>query len=430
MAKSAGEVYFTSTAKSKDLPPSMKAANELKCARPELDLLLCCARTCLDSEREAHIKMLVQEGVDWSYLADLSLRHGLTPLLYRNLNATCPEGVPKAILDRLRDYYNANARRNVFLTGYLFKILRFFEREDIPAIPLKGPALTAMAYGDLAFRQFIDLDILVRERDVLKARDLLKTKGYRPQFELSPVQAAALLRSQDELSLTAGDDQPTIELHWQIFPRCFNLPIVFEDLSERANRKESGILTLSPEDTTLVLCMHGVKHFWNQLMWICDVAELIRAQPMDWEWVLRVSEGLGSQRMLFLGLFLAKELLDTSLPGKISKRVEADLAVRRLAAQVQEYLFERAGDVPGPMENSLFHLKVRERLQDRLRYCVRFTMTTTYPDWVFLPLPDFLFPLSYVMKPLRLAAKYGPKLLRMASGGNHSHSKDRVCSGQ
>ncbi len=410
--------------------PLMKFTHPLKTARPEHDLLLYCGRTCPDTERGDHIKRLVQNGVDWPYLTQLALRHGLTPLLYKNLNATCPEAVPKNVFDQLRDQYNANARRNLFLTGYLVRILHFFESEGISAIPLKGPALAATVYGDPALRPFSDLDILVRKHDVIRARDLLVSEGYQPEFDLSEIQAAALLRSQCELSLTACDGRPTIELHWRIVPRYFNLPIGFENLSERASRDESGFLTLGPEDTLLVLCMHGIKHLWTRLMWVCDVAELIRAYPLDWERVLKISSTLGSQRMLFLGLLLAGKLLGASFPREVMKRVEADFLVNRLAAQVEKRLFQRAEKTPGLLESSLFHVRARERLQDRFRYCVRFAMATTYGDWTFVPLPDFLFPLYSLVRPFRLAAKYGPDLLRMVPGGNHRTQKDRVCSGQ
>jgi hypothetical protein len=351
-------------------------------------------------------------------------------LLYKNLKVTCPEAVPKTILDPLQDHYNANARRNLFLTGYLLRILHLLEGKGIAAVPLKGPVLAATVYKDLALRPFSDLDILVRKQDVMRAKDLLVSEGYQPQFDLSEIQTMVLLRSQCEFPLVGRDGKPTIELHWQIAPRYFNLPIVFDKLSERAHRDESGFLTLSPEDALLMLCVHGVKHLWTHLIWICDVAELLRACPLDWEWVLKVSKSLGCHRVLFLGLFLTKELLDTSLPGEIFEQVEADSVTRRLGGQVGKYLFQRDAEMPGLMEKSLFHLKVRERLHDRLLHCVRFAMATTHGDWTSLRLPDFLFPLYSMLRPFRLAVKYGPGLLRRVPGGNRRMQKERVCSGR
>ena len=51
---------------------------------------------------------------------------------------------------------------------------------------------------------------------------------------------------------------------------------------------------LSPEKTLLVLCMHGSKHAWSRLIWICDVAQLLAACPgLDWNKVNREAKRLG-----------------------------------------------------------------------------------------------------------------------------------------
>lgn len=67
------------------IQPSVKTS--ALTTRPELDLLLCCARTRVDAETAEHIKTLVQENIEWRYLVQTSLRHGVMSLLYQNLNA-------------------------------------------------------------------------------------------------------------------------------------------------------------------------------------------------------------------------------------------------------------------------------------------------------------------------------------------------------
>jgi len=68
-----------------------------------------------------------------------------------------------------------NAARNVFLTNKLFEILNLFKKNDILALPFKGPVLAESVYGDLSLRQFVDLDILVHNHDAIstKQRGLL-----------------------------------------------------------------------------------------------------------------------------------------------------------------------------------------------------------------------------------------------------------------
>src|SRR3989441_7310819 len=174
--------------------------------------------------------------------------------------------------------------------------------------------------------------------------------------------------------------------------------------------------TLCAEDLMLVLCAHGTKHRWERLEWICDVAELLRSTPgLDLDGGLERARDLGVHRMVLLALRLARDLLDAPLPDTVARRAQADGGVARLAAQVQSALFRHT---PGPprdrAELSPFHLRAQERWRDRLRYCARVALTPTPGDWAWLRLPDALYPLYYVVRPIRLAVKYGARLIRGA----------------
>jgi len=71
-----------------------------------------------------------------------------------------------------------------------------------------------------------------------------------------------------------------------------------------------------------MLCVHGTKHFWDRLAWIVDVAELITAQPVDWEESLQIAAGMKSTRVLLLGLYLAHEWLGAALPQPVLERAQ------------------------------------------------------------------------------------------------------------
>ena len=97
---------------------------------------------------------------------------------------------------------------------------------------------------------------------------------------------------------------------------------------------------MAPEDLLLILCVHGAKHYWSKLGWICDVAELLRVHPgLKWTALLLQAKQLGGRRILFLGLFLAHVLLGAGLPEEVWKEINADPVVPWLAAKVQTRLF-------------------------------------------------------------------------------------------
>jgi Uncharacterised nucleotidyltransferase len=385
--------------------------------RPEAELLIRCAQARRNSKTSAQIGALLRLGVQWEYLLGMADEHGMMPLLFWHLDDAPLELVPAAVLARLRGGFHRTARRNLFLTAKLIKLLNLLEAHELPAIPYKGPVLAASAYGNLALREFGDLDILVHKRDVPRAKDLLSAAGYQPQYRLTPTQESAFLRYNCEHAFVHEDDGCMVDLHWAITERFFSFPLDPECLWERLHRVPLGgsdVPTFSPEDLLLILCVHGSKNAWERLKYICDVAELIRThRDMDWRRVVERAGRLGSQRMLFVGLLLARDLLEMPLPDEVSRKAHADPAVEALVRGIGERLFQRIDHSPRRFVEMPFrpiHMKMRERLRDKVRYLVRLAMTHTVGDWMALPLPKPFFFLYYVLRPIRLARNHGRRL--------------------
>jgi len=396
--------------------------------RPEVELLLCCARTCINSETAEQIQALLQKEIDWEYLIQLAYQHGVIPLLYSSLNTACPAAVPQTIFNQLQNRFYENTKRNLFLARELLNLLDLFAAHDIPVIPYKGPALAVMAYGDLALRQFGDLDIVVHERDVIKARELLISQGYQLPVQFTMAQEKPYLQSEQfresaqcdgSYNIIRNDGKVMIELHWKLTQKAFPFPIALEKLWKKLKPLSlagTTVLNFPPEDMLLILCMHGTKDAWKQLKWICDIAELIRThQQMDWEQVLQQADTLGSRRMLLLGLLLANVILDAALPREILQKMQADPVLQGLAARLREQLFYDTDEFE--TENKyLLHLRARERLQDRAHVLFHVLMTPSGEDWEFLPLPTYLYSLYYPLRPIRLMGRYGLSSLKYLLG--------------
>jgi hypothetical protein len=386
--------------------------------RPEAEILLRSTRAYLAPEETDRIVALLQKELDWVYLKEMALRHGLMPLLYQRLKSYAANSVPTSILTQLRDYSISSASRSLVMTGELLSLLELLNAEGIPAIPYKGPVLAASLYKDLTIRPFNDLDILIKREDLFKAKDVMIFLGYRPHFQLTPAQTSAFLKSKYEFPLTHRNGWLTVELKWNLVEDFFSFPVDQEGLWKRRqpislNGKE--ILSFSPEDLLIILCMHGATHLWDNLIWISDIARLLDVhEDLNWESVLRQAHTLRSQRMLYLGLSLSARLLCASLPGEVDHLIEADSVVKKLSQEVMEHLFIRSNGRLTPWGSALFHLRARECLKDKLLYGTRLAMTTTAQDWTFCCLPDCLFALYHLLRPIRLALKYGVQPLKGA----------------
>lgn len=378
--------------------------------RAEAELLLACARTLLAPGTASRIAGLVGGPLEWAWLVETALFHGLTPLLYRHLTATCPDRVPASILVWLRQHAEANSRRNLTLIGELLRLLDLLVRNGIPALPYKGPLLSHIVYRNLALRECYDLDILVPRERAVRARDVLLNAGYQLDHMLTPAQEARWLRTQYDFHLEHPKVGSVVELHWHIAPKSFAVPLQMSRLWQRARALSLGgttVSTLSPEDQLLMLCVHGAKHGWRQLKSICDVAESLRAHPaMDWDYTHRTARAAGVEGMLLVGLVLAHDLLEAPLGETMQGQLLRQPTARVIASHLARRLFSQDFKRHRPFERWLFHLRVRERPLDKLRFAGRSAVTPSAGDLQLLALPAGWSFLYYLLRPLRLIHKY------------------------
>lgn len=377
--------------------------------RPEIKLILCCARLRLDPERTEEIKALLQEALDWDFLLRAAALHGMAPLLYRHLKTTGRQLIPAAAWESLRQEILKNAAWNLTLSRELINILSFFESHDIVAIPFKGPALAAFTYGNITLRQFNDLDLLVRREDILQAKDLLISQGYRPELSMTGAIEKAFLKSGYHYAFIHEAGEFIVELHWQIEPHYFSPDFgawrLWEGL-ERRFWEGHWVPVLRSEDLLLLLCLHGDKHIWERLAWLCDVAILLEVEPeMDWEKVITSASGLRSERKLFVGLLIAKELLGASIPLAVVKRAENDIVAKALARDVISRLGDGVGNTLGRGEFMAYHLKVRQGFRDKARF-LNIMFTPDVEDFKPMTLPRAFHFLYHLLRPMRLIGKY------------------------
>jgi hypothetical protein len=374
-------------------------------SRKEIELLLCCARTHITPSRAERIRVLLQKDIDWEHLIQVAARNGVISLLYRSLNTTCPDAFPKAIMSQLRNFYYTSAQHNLSQTAELLKLLNLFEMHGIPAIPFKGPVLAASAYGNLALRQFGDLDILVHPQDFQKVADLLLAQGYESKIDVPW-----------ECHFARPGTIFNIDLHRDIVPKHLSYPISdnywWEHL-ETFSLAGTTVPNLNPEAWLLILCLNGTKECWQSLNRICDVAELICAHPsMDWKQIMEKFTQLGCKRLIYVGLLLAGELLAAPLPEEVWQWVKSDRVAKSLFIQVKEELFSESSQEIGEIEKTIFHIRTRERLQDKVYSFVGLMdhsgwLTPTEKDLNFLSLPRFLHWLYFFIRPIRVFREYG-----------------------
>ncbi len=191
---------------------------------PELELLLACARREMSAGHTRHALGLLDHSLNWSLLLEQARSHGLFPLLHWHWRRSLRLDFPVEIAQQLDDRFRANVARSLLLVRDLVDLVELLGRHGIPVVPFKGPALAESLYGNAALRECVDLDILIRRRDVPEAIRTLVSAGYMDGKQLTPAQQNDFVATQYEYPFLSPSGI-LVELQWRIVPRYFSLSL-------------------------------------------------------------------------------------------------------------------------------------------------------------------------------------------------------------
>jgi hypothetical protein len=375
---------------------------------PEWSLLLAASSPDQRDRDLNHIRPLLDQPLDWNAILRLADQHGIASLLYQNL-APLHDVVPPAVLASLRQNYERNIHKSLFLTRELIRILDCLDGLAIDVIPYKGVVLAEIYYGDMALRQSGDMDLFIRQQDVTRIKSEVRALGYTPRVLIPEDAEHDYIDSGYECTFDSAAGINLLELQWALQPRFYAVDFDMDGLFERAVTvyvADRSVKTPSPEDLLLILSVHAAKHVWGRLIWLCDIAQIIKRQNLDWDGIQSQSQELGIKRILHITLLLTHRFLATPVPAPIKDAVLADRAAldfsERIAASVA------AGVVYEEEKLSYFRLmmRLRERPLDRLRFLGRLTLTPGPGEWEAVRLPKSLFGFYRLVRLGRLAARW------------------------
>ncbi|HMS85000.1 MAG TPA: nucleotidyltransferase family protein [Nitrospira sp.] len=355
----------------------------------EAELLVWCARTGMTQDLTARIRRRVQELVDWPVFHELAEYHGVEPLLYASLSRVAFDLVPADSLTRLRQKAQVGNMLNRSLAQELIKLCDEFAAQGVPVIPIKGATLAAVAYGDLGLRDFTDLDLLIPETVAGEAQAVLARLGYEPR---------AVVAGQSDAHHDEGPHQVfvkrrtlcRVDLQWMMSHPHFAFRLDRQEFWERRvevvidNRTVPG---LAPEDLLIVLCVHGSKHAWEHLKWVCDVAELLRThRTLDWNSVITRSSAWGCKRLVMMGLSIAHRLLDAPLPDVVVRRIQREVEIEVLSQRMPATLLVDGHEGVWEEQSAALYFSLKDSWWARWRFglllCrLQSPVAVTPPTW-------------------------------------------------
>jgi SAM-dependent methyltransferase len=386
----------------------------------ELELVLLCLQIDRTAAVEHRIHDLLAAELDWDELTALLFSHQVVPSVYRRLQEIAPERVPAGLRAYLELSTRDFAKRSMLLFGEMLRLLTACESEGILLIPYKGIVQGWLAYRDLTARTCLDLDFAIPQRDIPRAAELLKALGYESWLEPEELRLSERGQYPGQYAFHRRDLELPVELHTERTLRYFPVALNFDTLERRLQTIEIGgraIRTFSREDTILFLCVHGAKHFWARLNWICDVGRLTAAaEAPDWSKLLATADEMHCTRSVLLGLLIAHDVLGAPVPEGILSTARRDPNVVRLARQVREQIARKEESPRGIIQRARFRFRSRDRLSEGLLHVWRLSTRPTERDWNYAAgvtgksSSSSSAIISSLLRPWRLLRQYGRRL--------------------
>lgn len=345
---------------------------------------------------------------DWEGFVSLAYSHGIFPLVYRTLKEYA-HLIPEYIFAHMKQNYMDIVKQNMLMTSELIKVIKILEENGIEAISFKGPVLSQMAYGDVVSRQYCDLDILVKEKDLNKSFVLLENNYFKSSLNKDLIFNKLFLEKNSDISFINDKNNLSIELHWKLFRNKFSSDINNKDFFNSKNKLEINnqeLYIFNYELLLVYLCMHGSKHRWERIEWITDIDRLLKNYDINWEIAYLIAKKYTCVKMLNLGLYISKELYNTFIPEIFLKDMKQktyknmiDYILNEMP-KINDYKKETSKN----FASIKFHYNLNETFYEKLLFLKKTYLEISNNDTASFNSDSVL--LHYLNKPIRLIKKY------------------------
>lgn len=359
---------------------------------------------------------------DWQSLAERAQRFKVEGLFYRAIKSpNFPTAlIPEEVRSRLRNAYRAQATLNTSLFLDAAKVLMSFAENHLPVIALKGLALAKSIYGDIALRPMSDIDLLLKEEDLVKAGRILLAWGYEQEVAAWE----SMLKTYHHLPPFENKNGTVIELHGNIVTPDTPMKVDIDGLWARAcfiKVDDTPVRVFSSEDQFLHLCIHACFHLQTGLDLIpfCDLAGLMKISggQFDWPTAMERAGRWGGKKCVYLMLLLTREMLGAAPPEKVMAQIKPDDDQPAFFEDALKQIFDEkpSGHLIRRRVGKLENIKRTQGIQAKVAALGKeFFPSKEYMAGIYpLPISSKKIYLCYVFRLGRLALYFASVFLRL-----------------
>jgi len=302
-------------------------------------------------------------------LLNLVVEEGVQGLIWQKMTVVSDLNINHDMKEALAARLHEMNLRYLRMQHACGRILATLHQSNIQVICMRGVAVTEMLYAEkAALRPISDIDLLIDERQMLDAKQALWDIGFRPDSQYSNIYA------RGDIPIDLHHEPLGIERirTWEHLT-----PLRIDDFLKYAQKGElvgEESLLLHPRVHLPYLCFHALKHSFERLIWLYDIALLANEvdQSDQWDEILAGIQEYKLERPCFYALSYVKE---------------------HLGAQVSDHVLEIIRPKMGFVERSLFRRFMKHeiipflaerlfaRMQPDFSHRLHFWRETIYPRY-------------------------------------------------
>ena len=385
---------------------------------PDTQLLLLCCRYHAETTSTQELASYISKNkIHWHKLIPLTLHHHILPIVYQSLKkatrASSDNLIPSDTMRDIRNLYMRIVAQNVHLTESLHQIISLLRKENIQVLAIKGPVLASQAFGSISLRLFSDLDLIIPEKNLLQAIDILEASGFQAERPSIQTSRKAYLKTQQDWLLASSDKKIILDIKPSVISHTISRPGLTKKLflisKTVSNADIRSIPAPNNEIMLMLVCMHGTHETWTKLSQVMDVCGLVQSENVDWPRLLQTAQQWGQSRALLIGLSICSELIGIVLPKEIRQRIDKDTKIKKLAHETTvELLSSTHNFKPHSKDKWRMERQTRDSFRDKIRCALRQTLTPTTLDIEWIKVPQKLF----FIYPLIRIARLGLGMMR------------------
>jgi hypothetical protein len=253
---------------------------------------------------------------EWDYLLEFARNEEITGFLHRSLSVQQKAfSVPKTISSAFRSGAMAQASRAARSELEIAGIIAMLKTAGLRPLLIRGQALVSDIYKDGYLRPHLDHDLLFESHEVQKAGELLTEQGYLQARGGGPYFRGASIIDIHDDPYGRG----------RVAARALVMSATTERIFWRATKSSVGgedVLRMSAEDRLLCLSAHAIKHSFDKLIRLVDIAECWKKGDVDKDVLADRAETEGSADALFYALAAAKLRLGADVPASFLARID------------------------------------------------------------------------------------------------------------